>query len=48
MSSKDFWRSRLIIFLAGALMIAFGVWRGELSTVFAKATRICLECIGLG
>ncbi|MBR2775427.1 MAG: thioredoxin [Selenomonadaceae bacterium] len=48
MNSKDFWRSRLIIFLASASMIAFGIWRGELSTVFAKATRICLECIGLG
>ena len=39
---------RAIIFLAGAAMIYFGVERGELSTIFDKATRVCLECIGLG
>ena len=39
---------RAIIFLAGAAMIYFGVERGELSTIFYKATRVCLECIGLG
>ena len=39
---------RLMIFLAGAEMIYFGVTRGELSIIFSKATRVCLECIGLG
>lgn len=29
-------------------MMAFGVYRGEMATVLAKATRICLECIGIG
>lgn len=32
----------------GALMMAFGVYRGELAEVFSKAVRICLECIGIG
>ena len=39
---------RLIIFLAGAAMIFFGVARGELQIIFNKASRVCLECIGLG
>lgn len=33
---------------AGAFMMAFGVYRGELTEVFTKAIRICLECIGIG
>ena len=40
--------SRLTILAAGAAMIYFGIQRGELSIVFTKATRICLECMGLG
>lgn len=32
----------------GLAMMAFGVWRGELTTVFTKAVNICLECIGIG
>ncbi|MBQ6297877.1 MAG: thioredoxin [Selenomonadaceae bacterium] len=48
MNLKNFSSSRLIIFLASAAMIWFGIERGELSTIFAKATRVCLECIGLG
>lgn len=37
-----------MIFAASAAMIWFGIERGELSAVFAKATRVCLACIGLG
>ena len=50
MSLKNFsrLRIRLIIFLAGAAMIFFGVARGELQIIFNKASRVCLECIGLG
>lgn len=32
----------------GVLMMAFGAWRGEVDTVFAKAIRLCLECVGIG
>ena len=48
MNSKNFSSSRLIILAISAAMIWFGVERGELSMIFAKATRVCLECIGLG
>lgn len=37
-----------ILSLAGAAFIAWGIARGEMDTVFRKAIRICLECIGIG
>ena len=47
MNSKNF-SSKLIIFAVSAAMILFGIERGELSIIFSKAARVCLECIGLG
>lgn len=32
----------------GFLMMVFGILRGEAETVFEKAMRICMECIGIG
>lgn len=32
----------------GIMMMAYGIWRGEMQTVFTKAINICLECIGIG
>lgn len=34
--------------LLGLAMMGYGIYRGEVSTVFAKAVNICLECIGIG
>ena len=39
--------SILLIIIGIALVIA-GIFRDEAVTVFNKATRICLECIGIG
>ena len=32
----------------GLIMMGYGIWRGEVTTVLTKAVRICLECIGIG
>ncbi|MDD4508120.1 MAG: CD1871A family CXXC motif-containing protein [Eubacteriaceae bacterium] len=38
-----------VVVLALAIgMIAWGVSRGEVNIVLAKAVNVCLECIGLG
>ena len=36
------------LLLTGIAFIVIGVTRGEALTVFQKAIRICLECIGIG
>ncbi|MBR1638971.1 MAG: hypothetical protein IJ688_06260 [Treponema sp.] len=38
----------ICILSAGILLIVAGIFRGEAITVFQKASRICLECIGIG
>lgn len=32
----------------GLAMMSYGIFRGEMTVVFAKAVKICLECIGIG
>ena len=32
----------------GIALVLAGIFRGEAETVFNKATRICMECIGIG
>ena len=32
----------------GIALVLAGISRGEAETVFNKATRICMECIGIG
>ena len=39
--------SVILLFVGLALVIA-GLFRDEAQTVFNKASRICLECIGIG
>ena len=36
------------LLLAGAAMLCFGVWRGEVASVLSKAIKLCLECVGIG
>ena len=37
-----------VLLAAAVLMIGFGAWRGEAGTVFSKAIRLCMECVGIG
>lgn len=37
-----------IAVICGICLMVFGVYRGEMTTVFQKAVNICLECIGIG
>ena len=39
---------RLTIAIIAAGFIYYGIERGELTIIFNKAIRICMECIGLG
>jgi hypothetical protein len=48
MHKNSFNLKALLTALAGVVFMAFGIYRGEMATVFAKAVRICLECIGIG
>lgn len=38
----------VITAIIGIIFIIIGVFEGEAATVFGKAIRICLECIGIG
>lgn len=37
-----------IFLLIGIALVIAGIFREEAVTVFNKATRICMECIGIG
>ena len=34
---------QVLFLLAAVMMIGYGAWRGEASTVFTKAIRLCME-----
>lgn len=38
----------MILAACGIGLCLYGAYRGEINVVFAKATRICMECIGIG
>ena len=36
------------LLITGITMMLLGILRGEAETVFEKAIRVCMECIGIG
>lgn len=39
---------RIFSLVTGIVLIIAGIFREEAEEVFVKATRICMECIGIG
>ncbi len=48
MKSKTRICLQVLVLLAGCLLLAYGVYRGEAETIWQKAIFICYECIGIG
>ena len=40
--------AQVLLLLIGMAMLVFGIWREEAQTVFSKAIRLCMECVGIG
>jgi hypothetical protein len=41
-------RIQILLLIAAVVGVAAGVYRGELTDIFRKASLLCLECIGIG
>ena len=37
-----------LVIAIGAILIVLGIFGGEVAVVLSRATKICLECIGIG
>ncbi len=48
MTNNPSQRIRLCLLAGSVVLIALGIYRGEMGVVFSKAINICLECIGIG
>ncbi len=38
----------IAVIVIAVVMVVLGIFRNEITDVFNKAIRICLECIGIG
>lgn len=45
---QHFSKIGVCLWMLSIVFITFGIYRGEVSTMFQKAISICFECIGIG
>lgn len=38
----------ILLLVLSVLFIGYGAYRGEVDTVYTKAIKLCLECVGIG
>lgn len=38
----------ILFLLAGIALVLIGLKNGQVQSVLSKATRVCMECIGIG
>lgn len=41
-------KTQLFLIVIAIVFIGYGAYRGEVDSVFTKAVRLCLECVGIG
>ncbi len=46
--NRQVWFLRVLLTALAVSGIVLGARNGEVQTVLTKATRVCLECIGIG
>ena len=47
-NKKRAWVMPVVLIAIGIAFLLVGIYNGEMTEVFKKATVICLECIGIG
>ena len=47
-STRVKFAAQLMLIVTATTFVCLGAYRGEVETVFAKAIRLCLECVGIG
>ena len=47
-STRVKFAAQLMLIVTATAFVCVGAYRGEVETVFAKAIRLCLECVGIG
>lgn len=39
---------QILLLLLGTALLCYGISRGEVDTIYGKAVKLCLECVGIG